>query len=107
VSITTPRGRKFQGIKVYLSDEDLKAGQGIGSGTVIHRFDQPTTVSLGMGVPSDPASVKIIVVSPRPAISTSGCAVTRAELPLPVGGLYGLLIMDKIKGSLYEHTERK
>jgi hypothetical protein len=42
------RGGDFQGIKVYRSDEDLEAAQGTGSGAAIHRFDEPTRLSLGM-----------------------------------------------------------
>jgi hypothetical protein len=42
------RGGDFQGIKVYRSDEDLEAAQGTGSGAAIHRFNEPTRLSLGM-----------------------------------------------------------
>src|SRR4029077_17442545 len=46
--VSIPQGRDFQGIKVCRSDEDLEAAQGTGSGAALHRFDEPTRLSLGM-----------------------------------------------------------
>jgi hypothetical protein len=43
-----PSGEGFQGIKVCRSDEVLEAAQGTGSSAAIHRFDEPTRLSLGM-----------------------------------------------------------
>lgn len=46
-----PLEREFQGIEVYRSGDDLEASRGTGHGPVIQRFDQLTTLFLGIETP--------------------------------------------------------
>src|SRR4030088_209377 len=64
------RGGDFQGIKVYRSDEYLEAAQGTSSGAVIHRFDKPTRLFLGM-VASRRALFRFARQDPRSLCSTT------------------------------------